>query len=482
MVVSIPVSHADAPPRNGMVRGYYESVEMIREIPLATSQKASASTSDLLPHDHKKSRERGGTIGFAESRGPHAKGEKIDRIDDADVADPETNPVEWIMITRSDPGGGIPRFMVERNTPASIVQDAAKFLDWACAKEDFSHRGEDKEQIIEEASRQSIDGDQRLSIAEGKGLLAGVGTSIVDRPTPVRQHSQRTVKEQSDKPETEQSAIDTTDPSILHAANSLRRIDSQSSTDTTSSVDSWASAEQYRTAPEGLLGDDTPSTASASASNHSIVLHGADSGHSGHSHLDRELQKLDQKRLQLHENLEQAREKQRQEIQDASQKSAKELEKAKAKHDRSRKKQEKRFEKEVQKLEARRERETKKLLARQQKETERTTLRKAQCERDEYKKRAELAEQELRLLKEQIGELQKENTALVARMGKTETGQEVLRRVREELGEKKTRNRTGSRSSTESVASKVSGLGKPEWKHGHHRDGSGLANVESLQG
>ncbi|KFY83257.1 hypothetical protein V500_10118, partial [Pseudogymnoascus sp. VKM F-4518 (FW-2643)] len=46
---------------------------------------------------------------------------------------PERNPVEWIMLTRSDPGGSVPRFMVERGTPGSIVADAAKFLNWACS-------------------------------------------------------------------------------------------------------------------------------------------------------------------------------------------------------------------------------------------------------------------------------------------------------------------------------------------------------------
>ena len=39
------------------------------------------------------------------------------------------------MITRSDPGGSVPRFMVERGTPGSIVADASKFLDWACKKD-----------------------------------------------------------------------------------------------------------------------------------------------------------------------------------------------------------------------------------------------------------------------------------------------------------------------------------------------------------
>jgi hypothetical protein len=128
MVVSIPVSHPDAPPRNGMVRGFYESIEMIREIPLPAS-------------------------------------------DDA-----ETNPVEWIMVTRSDPGGGIPRFMVERNVPSSIVQDAVKFFDWACAKDDTPNTGHTgNSPAVTQAA------DRHPSIAESNGITVGVGTRIADR-------------------------------------------------------------------------------------------------------------------------------------------------------------------------------------------------------------------------------------------------------------------------------------------------------------
>lgn len=144
MVVSIPVSHPDAPPRNGMVRGFYESIEMIREIPLADG-------------------------------------------------DAETNPVEWIMVTRSDPGGGIPRFMVERNVPSSIVQDAVKFLDWACKKPD-SEDAENEPPIkndtlgVEPPPYEA----RRPSLVEMNGAGAGVGTSIIDRPSPsVRRASQR---------------------------------------------------------------------------------------------------------------------------------------------------------------------------------------------------------------------------------------------------------------------------------------------------
>lgn len=464
MVVSIPVTHPDAPPREGMVRGQYESVEMIREIPL--SSKKSASTSNLLQHTPPKSRDRGSTIGFAESRGVDAKGEKIDRQEEeAEDEDAETNPVEWIMITRSDPGGGIPRFMVERNTPSSIVQDAGKFLDWACSK-DFSSREED-ELLTVDSHRESVDADRAFSIAEANGILAGVGTSIVDNPRPAsfRRPSQRTMN----RGETGilESLANTVEPYVPDALNPLHRRSSRSSSISTSSMESFASAEQFNTAPEGLPIDDsipTPSTISET----SVPISASESGNQMQQ--SRELEKIEQKRQEMVGKLNSAREKQGKETQDASIRTAKELEKATEKHNRERKKYEDKYAKEIQKLEARRERETKKLLARQQKEADKNNLQRAQRERDEWKQRAELAEQENKLLKEQIGELQKENTVLVARIGKTAEGIDILKKVREEL-DGKGRKRASSRASAESRASKNS-TGKGSEHLGHQKHDS----------
>ena len=75
-------------------------------------------------------RQRGQTISFAGSR----PGVQAARDDEGSAGDDELNPVEWVMVTRSDPGGSVPRFMVERGTPGSIVADASKFLDWATKK------------------------------------------------------------------------------------------------------------------------------------------------------------------------------------------------------------------------------------------------------------------------------------------------------------------------------------------------------------
>jgi hypothetical protein len=394
MVVSIPVSHPDAPPRNGMVRGFYESIEMIREIPLA------------------------------------------------DTDDAEQNPVEWIMVTRSDPGGGIPRFMVERNVPSSIVQDAVKFLNWACAKTSFDDQEESKDGLL------NVDGshnpERRLSIAEQNGISAGVGTSIVDRPSgSIRRASHRAEQESAVASEGLFSQLSASVGAYIpDALNPLQRTVSSSSSASSTSVGSFASAEQFTIAPEGLPVDNsipTPSTMSQT----DLSVAPDDSPHG------RKLQEIEDRKKQLQEKLNLAQEKQAKDVLAESDKTTKEIEKAAEKHERERKKQEDKFEKEIRKLEERREKETKKLLLRQQKEADKNQLLKAQRERDEHKQRADISEQENKLLKEQIGELQKENTALVARLGKTDVGKDILRVVREEdmTGRKRT-DSTASRKST----------------------------------
>lgn len=431
MVVSIPTTHPDAPPRDGLVRGQYESIELIREIPLSS--------------DHN---------------------------------DSETNPVEWIMITRSDPGGGIPRFMVERNTPSSIVQDAGKFLQWACSRDDIAlMEGIEGDGNLEEGRRQaSFDSQRRFSIAEANGILAGVGASIVDDPRPAsfRRPSQRTIDK--DDGGIVHTLVEKMESYVPEALNPLHRPSSRASSSGLSSTDSFASAEEVNPESERLRdglpvddGEPTPDTISEKSVPLSMV--GLDQPVQNNE-ANRELEKIEKKRQQAAEKLQQAREKQTKEEKEASEKTAKELEKTIEKHDRERKKQEEKYNKEMQKLEERRERETKKLLAKQQKEADKNNLLKTQRERDEWKQKAELAEQENKLLQDQIRELQRENTAFVAAMGKTPEGIEILKTAREEL-QGKGRKRASSRASGRSTASKSSAGNKSE--HERQRSSSHLA-------
>ncbi|KAG0638353.1 hypothetical protein HOY80DRAFT_175581 [Tuber brumale] len=159
-MVSRPlIDHPECAERQGYVRGQYESVEFIREIPVEQNLHISRRDGCVLPAlkrvwsvpnlsedkrriDH-KGRKRGQTIALADGVKPGDREEYTPRgsIDSANmpVEDPEENPVEWIMISRSDPGGSVPRWMVERSTPGSIVRDAEKFLDWAEKHEDLAN-------------------------------------------------------------------------------------------------------------------------------------------------------------------------------------------------------------------------------------------------------------------------------------------------------------------------------------------------------
>ena len=487
--MSIPVDHPDAPPRSGLVRGYYESVEIIREIPLVLAK--SVSTTNLLDQQQRgKSRDRGSTIGFAESRGPDAKGERIDRKENAADDDPETNPVEWLMITRSDPGGGIPRFMVERNTPSSIVQDAVKFLDWACAKTDFPDEEEDKVPEIEATeethgpdARPSFETSRSFSLSQSNGILAGVGTSIADDPRPLtfrRPSAQNTGILQSianGVSDYVPDAIADRLPDALH-----RTYSSSSSSTETSSIDSFASAEQFNTTTEPDITIPPSDSATMSPSSASIKSANASTDPSSSSrHItSRELEKIEQKTKELKAKLSSSvfhHEKQIQETQsqvaaneiEANEKAKRELERAAQKHNASIQKQQDKFSKELRKLEQKRERETQKILARQKREEQKAQHSKLQAERDEWREKAREAEKEVLDLKAQVGALQRENTALVGRIGRMEGGLDVLKGVREDLESTRSgrgRQRGSSVASGGSGMSGVSGKGSARRKEG----------------
>ncbi|RMJ25768.1 hypothetical protein PHISP_03373 [Aspergillus sp. HF37] len=156
MVVSKPCVHDQIPQRDGYIRGQYESVELIREVATAT-----------------------GT-------GNEHDGQQTSTADaDAD-ADADASPVEWIMVSRSDPGGNIPRWMVEKGTPRSICADTVKFLDWACRDvggaaqekgpgdvqpDGTIHGAQGDEGDLDESASESDD----LESEERSGLIASAG-------------------------------------------------------------------------------------------------------------------------------------------------------------------------------------------------------------------------------------------------------------------------------------------------------------------
>src|ERR1700753_3760941 len=106
MVVSIPIDHPDAPVRDGLVRGQYESVEMIREVPRVETK--SPSSSDLLQVPPGIIGKDGSSAATSTTTlASESTGVQTDSSDQEERKLFNGNPVEWIMITRSDPGGGI---------------------------------------------------------------------------------------------------------------------------------------------------------------------------------------------------------------------------------------------------------------------------------------------------------------------------------------------------------------------------------------
>ncbi|WEW55306.1 hypothetical protein PRK78_000735 [Emydomyces testavorans] len=124
MIISKPCKHPDAPVRKGYIRGEYQSIEMIRELPVMADAES---------------------VSTAENKG-------------------NPNPVEWIMITRSDPGGNIPKWMVDKGTVPSIISDTKKFIDWAIQDEPESDNAEEKPfsspQSLDDYGRQKEKGVQ----------------------------------------------------------------------------------------------------------------------------------------------------------------------------------------------------------------------------------------------------------------------------------------------------------------------------------
>ncbi|KAL9097098.1 MAG: hypothetical protein Q9163_006370 [Psora crenata] len=495
MVISRPCIHPECPPREGYVRGQYESVEFIREIPrkprksvsatdlsslgqtstslekeaiLRSARRKAMDSTESLPDGNvspaaaeeamREGRQRGKTISFAGSRGSSAKGEQLDNPQGGD--DDELNPVEWVMITRSDPGGSVPRFMVERGTPGSIVIDAGKFLDWACRKE---YLEEDVEALEhDDGAHIGAKRKQDLEADETHGHLAGIDetkeSDVIPRPT-INQDQDTgepslVQEKQSGGPlasvtnialsslETyaPQAVVDRLpghQPSPLMSAsiasakdgNDPNGLKDTASISSTSSIASFASAEDHF--------DDTLSTNSAISATQSSNPKDKIAPH------EKVLAKLNERKRQVDEKLAKAKQKEMKDKEELTSKEEERFRKAEEKHAREIAKQEDKYRKEIAKLEAKRQREAAKELDRKKKAEDKDEKTRLHREKEAMKKQLEVTTKERDILREQIGALQRENTCLVVRLGKMDEGQEALRELKAEVTEGN-RSRSGS--------------------------------------
>ncbi|KEF58519.1 uncharacterized protein A1O9_06445 [Exophiala aquamarina CBS 119918] len=500
MIISKPCDHPETQPRSGFIRGQYESVEFIREIPRKLKTTTSSTDLSRLGHnrpvspslekevlmhnaakhevsfdkfatdDHRdnkhlsvdtsrsslrdlspSSRKRSATVGVPAT--PLFGG------DMADHYDPEDNPVEWIMVTRSDPGGSVPRFMVERGTPSSICADALKFLDWACQHED------DEDTLERHQSRP--DGNRRESFAswEANGTLAGIREQVDSLSSAVEDRSAPSTPKASghgvepfpsvsaDEMEENNASIPSSPSSqsgfiaaVSHTINSYtpqgvrdrlpylhdstpkgspqsvpRQInrdpavsdlsipsqgqvkDDDDDTSSTISNTSFASADSH------ITSDESPSVSSKSPQESQIL-----------SQHNKEMTKLAEQKAAMDAKFSQQREKISSQANKDTEKEQQALKKAEEKHEREIKKQEEKYKKELARLEAKKSKEAKKLAEKKRKQEDKDEKGRLTRERDEARAQLTLVQKENDLFQQQIGELQKENTALTARLGKLE--------------------------------------------------------------
>ena len=427
-------------------------------------------TPELKDQVVREGRQRGKTISFAGSRGASAKGEKHDNPD-ADEDD-ESHPVEWIMITRSDPGGSVPRFMVERGTPGGIVADASKFLDWACKKE---HPEEDVE-AVEAGGTENIKAKKQeaLHAAELNGHSAGLGglddsEDMMSQNPPmatVKTNPEATVPLDTTSSsgildsvaKAAYASLETYAPQVVldrfpgHSpsqsmsasmpslrggndnglVNSLSKSLSRSaSTSSVSSVGSFASAEDHFKGAEDTLS--TTSSQAASKDKKAMSPH------------EKALASLDERKRLLREKLTKAREKETKDKEELTSKEQERLRKAEEKHAQEVAKQEEKYKKEIARLEAKRVKEAAKDQERKRRAEDKDEKAKLTREKEEMRQQLAVATQERDLLKEQVGALQKENTLLVVKMGKMEEGKlggkDMLKEIQ---GEVQGRSRSSS--------------------------------------
>lgn len=377
MVITRPSTHPNAGEREGLVRGWYESVELMREIP---------STGE----------------------------------------DPEHNLLEWIMITRSDPGGGIPKFMVERGTPGSIVADVPKFIEWAINR-DESEDNEDESQAdkeVEEANAQKPDpaaSEPDLRRASGQ-VPATQPLSHSTTELPKRQSVEETTAQTgySSLLGNLTSAIGSTVGGYLPQVNgdahttSTTQPPAAAADDTRSEISSTTSSISesgtFASAQDDFSSDDDEDNRDRPVSQMSEADLETAKPRNNH---EKELLKLRKRRLALDAKIAKSREDDAKRTADASSKEESERTKAVEKAEKERKKMEEKYAKEVRQLEGKREKEEKKAKESREKEEKQRVEKERKArekdgmvrvtrERDEARERLEIVEKEREALEAQV--------------------------------------------------------------------------------
>ena len=428
MVISRPCVHKDTAPRDGYVRGRYESVEYIREIPMKKPRLISASTTDLkdvIDAGRNSSLSKAMLRSSIKNR-PREASKSDDSDDERAASDSDLsprnrrmtagNPVEWIMITRSDPGGSVPRFMVERGTPSGIVTDASKFLDWANSK-NINDFDSDEETPSEEVDGKDTginrhmtqdDNEKYLGNFHAHNRTDSFGEPSADLATRKSQEltSDNTSGLSGIVPEAQGGPIPVHIPAITSNQNSaytdeetnfgynkspLRH--SKSSISSLSSDLSFASALEVN--EEEVYSNATSTVTTQAKGNVEAKTHEL-----------KQLNKLERKKKKLDEKLNKAREKEANKRNEDSSRDEEALRKAEEKH-----------KKEIERLERKKQKELRKAEEKRRKTSEKDDKARILKELEDARVEANILRTERESLKIQVADLQAANKALVDKGG-----------------------------------------------------------------
>ena len=144
---------------------------------------------------------------------------------------------------------------------------------------------------------------------------------------------------------------------------------------------------------------------------------------------EKELRKLEEKKRKADEKMARAKERALSKKDTDAQRDEAAVAKLKEKHDREIQKQEERYKRELKRLEEKRANEQRKAEERRKKQLEKETRQNLAMELEKVKAERDVALKQVEVLTEQIGELQGQNTLLVAKLGKR-SSPELLDNIR----------------------------------------------------
>ncbi|POS79820.1 hypothetical protein DHEL01_v201793 [Diaporthe helianthi] len=449
MAVSRPCNHPECAPRSAYIRGNYESVELIREVPVEKPLRRVRSSVDMRREDVRLPSKIGGggldigqeavlraahkRAGSKSNEGPGERGMSrsftglppLDRNEGSGTGQSGEDTemaIEWVMVTRSDPGGSVPRFMVEKGTPGGIVADAGKFLKWLETRTEQSleqsRAGEPDE------PEQPEDEHPKNNVGQATTPRPHQASASLSRPPPGPFQARA---DEDVQPSgfynmiagaigAASTMVTSRLPAVAYST-SEHDSDLQDSVSATESEASFASAQEPEVETplaKVLSGGDLSLGGGEMSSMHSTKSDESSTRAAVSQH-ERHLKKLQDKHKKIAEKM--ARQQERA-SQDKSSQGDDQLAKLKEKHEKEIARQEENYRKEVKRLEEKRLKEEKKAEERRKKQQDKDERSNAAMQLEKVKVERDMALKQIDILRDQVGELQAQNTKLVAQLGK----------------------------------------------------------------